>query len=409
MHDVIIIGGGPGGSTTASFLSRAGRKVLLLEKESFPRFHIGESLLPYNMPLFEELGVMPAIKEAGFLPKYGAEFALASGNKSNTVGFDRGCFTEHKEAIQVERSRFDKILLDHARGLGAEVRENCAVTSFQADELGVKASTAQGEFSASFLIDASGVWNFTGQKEKCSHYYPEHRKIAIFGHFEGVDLNTEGRPGDTLITRLEEAWFWLIPLSPTRTSVGLVIDVERYKSSGQDKETLFEKTVERSPFLRARMQSAKRVGVLHGMSDFSYRNRRFVSPRLIRVGDAAGFLDPIFSSGVYLAMLSGKEAAKEVDLALRHKATLTRGMKRYEKRLVRYMDVYWRIIERFYTHHFMELLMQPEPVLRLPCAMNAVLAGRVDLPWKIRWRLSALFALGRLQKRWPVVPRLRFG
>src|SRR5580698_7159501 len=189
--EVIIIGCGPGGSSAATYLARAGKRVLVLEKEIFPRFHIGESLLPYNQKIFRELGVLPAIQAAGFPRKVGAQFFLGNGSISTRFVFTRGKFTREPEVVQVERAKFDHILLKHARSSGADVREGWTVlkTVSGADGVTVEARDADGKtqvFQASFVIDASGRSNLTGNQENLRVVHPRLKKLAIFGHFEGV-------------------------------------------------------------------------------------------------------------------------------------------------------------------------------------------------------------------------------
>src|SRR6266850_4974882 len=193
-YDALIIGGGPGGSTAATFLAREGKRVLLLEKERFPRFHIGESLLPYNRRIFEEMGVLPALEQAGFPRKFGAQFHLGNGSKSVQFVFRQGRFTREPQAIQVERAKFDHLLLEHARKSGAEVREGWTVQKFKnaAESVCIEATDANGQahsFSGHFLIDASGRGNMTGNQEGLRVIYPNHRKVAVFGHFSDVKLD----------------------------------------------------------------------------------------------------------------------------------------------------------------------------------------------------------------------------
>ncbi|MEM7385266.1 MAG: NAD(P)/FAD-dependent oxidoreductase [Verrucomicrobiota bacterium] len=408
IYDAVIIGGGPGGSTTASYLARAGRKVLLLEKEHFPRFHIGESLLPYNMGLFEEMGILPMIEKAGFMVKNGAQFALGNGRKHVQVAFAEGSFNEHGQAFQVERSRFDELLLRHAGALGAAVREGVAVEEYEIGSETVRVQAGGESHEARFLIDASGTHNLTGNREGLREAYAKFRKLAIYGHFKGVPLPEGRKQGDIIIVRLEEAWFWMIPLAADRVSVGLVVDQGRFREAKENPEAFFRRVVSEGSLVSERMAKAEVIGKWHTVTDFSYRNKRFVSDRLIRVGDAAAFLDPIFSSGVYMAMVSGKTAAGAVDEALAKGKSMVPAMVRYEKNLQRGMALYWDLIEKFYTKPFIEMLVQPEPYFRMPCALNSVLAGRLDLPLAVRLRLKLFFTLVWLQQRFPIVPRLRF-
>ena len=409
-HDVIVIGGGPAGSSAATMLAKSGRRVLVLEKCKFPRFHIGESLLPYNREVFDDLGVWEKIREAGFMVKRGAQFWMADGSRHNRLDFSRGSFTRFPDSFQVERAKFDHILLDHSRECGADVREECTVRKHHADETGVTvtwsdASGTEHTARASFLIDASGLANLTGDRE----YYQEHRKIAIFSHFANVDMPCGDETGDIVLVRRKNSWFWMIPLDQTKTSVGLVMDKADYQAHGGTPKEVFEEAVRSTPAANMRFARAEAVEPHRVAVDFSYRNKSLVSPRVVRVGDSAGFIDPIFSSGVMLAMTSGRDGAKAVDEALAMKLAMTPALRRFEKRTWRNIGLYWRFISKFYQLHFAQLFFQPLNKHRMVCAINAVLAGRTDLPFNIRWRLDLFFLLVRLNRHIPVVPRIPVG
>jgi FADH2-dependent halogenase len=410
-YDVIVIGGGPGGSTAATYLAKAGRRVLVLEKEVFPRFHIGESLLPYNTPIFDEMGVTPALEAAGLMKKFGAQFHIGNDSKSLALVFRNGKFTRHTSAYQVERARFDDVLLKHAGKCGAEVREGCTVTRFDANEsaASVEVKNAQGQIEtvhARYVIDASGRGNLTGNQMGIRDFHPRLRKLSVFGHFAGVRLDDGEKGGDTVIVRLENKWFWIIPLSREKVSVGVVMDKDEFANAKKPASEIFNEAWQSSPVLRERMKEARLLGEIQSTSDFSYRNRRLTEPRLLRVGDAAGFMDPIFSSGVFLAMYSGKIGAETLLKTDESPARKEQLFRDFERRTYHGMDFYWEMVEGYYTKPFMELFMNPREKWDLPAAIVALLAGEVEGGWKIKWRLRLFFLLVKLQGRWPLVPRI---
>ncbi|HTA31072.1 MAG TPA: tryptophan 7-halogenase, partial [Candidatus Cybelea sp.] len=209
--------------------------------------------------------------------------------------------------------------------------------------------------------------------------------------------------------RLENKWFWIIPLSETKTSVGIVFDKDEFTQSDGIPQQIFQRWVDCSPPVSKRMKDARLLGAFQTTSDFSYHNRRLVSHRLLRVGDAAGFMDPIFSAGVYLAMWSGKLASELVLKSLARGQPSPSDFAAYEKRVRRGLRFYWRVVENYYTSPFMEIFLRPSNHYDLPSAVNAVLAGELEGGWSLRWRLEYFFLLVKIQRHFPIVPRIFFG
>ncbi len=412
-YDVIVIGGGPGGSCASTYLAKTGRKTLLLEKEIFPRFHIGESLLPYNRPMFEELGLTEKIKPHGFIKKYGAQFYLGNGSRFQKFVFSNGIYTRETEALQVERATFDHILLKNAQERGVDVREGWTVTRFREDDKGASVETTDPRgkshsFSSKFLIDASGRGNLTGNQEGLRIVHPKLKKLAIFGHFKDVMRDNGKNAGDTVIVRLENKWFWLIPISEDKTSVGCVMDQSEFAAAKESPAAIFERIWRSSPVMVKRMEKAEQILPLQTTSDFSYYNSRYVGKRLLRVGDAAGFMDPIFSAGVFIAMNSGKMAAQTIDELLESNGHIASRLSHYEKKLRESMQFYWEMVHSFYTTAFLEVFFNPKERFKLASAVNAALAGELEGGFNLRWRMRLFFFIVRAQAKFGFLPKVSF-
>ena len=410
MYDVAIIGGGPAGSTAAALLARAGRRVIVFEREKFPRFHIGESLLPFSMKAFTRLGLHEKFLRAGFMKKFGGEIVGACSESGTKFYFKDGYRSQTDHAYQVTRGDFDKVLLDHAAECGAEVHEETSVdrVEFSNDEveLGIKCNGSFHSIRARYVIDASGRTSVLGRKFKIKKTYDHLQKLSIFAHYDGV-WRAEGIDGTlTVLIRAIDRWFWLIPLSAERTSVGVVLDSEAFRNSKLRAEDFLEQALSEQPIIAKRMTDARRVSQVYVEADFSYRSARLHGDRWLLAGDAAGFIDPIFSSGVFLAVFSSELCADILNEVLDHPRKARRLFAGYERAVNRAMDIYLRFVNAWYTKEFIEVFLAPRNILGLAPAVNAVLGGNVGNSFPIRWRMWVFYFLVWLQRHHPIAPRL---
>jgi len=409
MRDVIVIGGGPAGSTASTLLAQRGFDVLLVERERFPRFQIGESLLPYNNDLLDRLGVTPKLERGEFFPKYGAEFVTGDGEIGYTFRFDRNLPKEYHRTFQVKRADFDLLLLRNAAAHGVEVREETAVTSVQLDDEQAAVRLANGEaLEARFVIDASGHGSIIGQRYGEKSEIESLKKVAFFAHYRNVP-RPEGRDaGNTIIVVLRDSWFWLIPITAELMSVGIVVDRDHFVNCGLPPEELLARTICETPYMAARMNNAERVTQVYARKDFSYAMKRMVGPNYALVGDAAGFIDPIFSTGVFMAMKGADVAAGAVEQRLRRGSM--RLLRKYERSLNGALHRYFRFISNFYRREFLEVFMQPQNKFGLLPAIVGVLAGNIftkNIPDRLR--LELFFALIEIQRRSGVIsPRIEW-
>ncbi|HKR63586.1 MAG TPA: NAD(P)/FAD-dependent oxidoreductase [Thermoanaerobaculia bacterium] len=403
MRDVIVIGGGPAGTTAATLLAQRGLAVTLLERERFPRFQIGESLLPYNNDLFARLGVAGELEQGDYFPKFGAYFVTGDGSVGYGFRFDKRLRDPYRKSFQVKRAEFDHLLLKNAIKHGVDVREETPVTSV--DLSNPDKAIVNGDLEARFVLDASGHGSVIGSRVGAKEDVASLKKIAFFAHYKNVP-RAEGRDGgSTVIVILRDAWFWLIPVTADVMSVGLVVDRDHYRACGLEPQALLEKTIADAPWVAERMKNAERVTQIYARKDFSFRMRNLAGPNYALIGDAAGFLDPIFSTGVFMAMKSADMVVPAVVERLNNGST--RMLHRYQKDMSRGLDQYFRFIEQFYRREFLELFLQPSERWGLLNAIVGVLAGDIFARRDNRLKLAVFFALVRLQKwRGSIAPRI---
>lgn len=409
--DVIVAGGGPAGSTLATRLAQAGRKVVVFEKERFPRFHIGESLLPCSMPMFRELGVLPKLSDGRFLPKYAAEFVTADGSQKQRYAFADGLVPGTPSAFEVDRAELDQVLLEHAAEQGARVEQESTVVRFDCSlDKGVDvvvraADGTETMHHAEVLVDASGQSALLPSRLGLREMEPALRNFAVFSHFEGAARASGEREGDISVVLVNEGWWWVIPLRGDRTSVGLVGPAKGLKGTKPDEAFLAAKMAE-TPYLAERFAGARRVAPVRTLSDWSYKSRALAGDRWLLVGDSGAFIDPVFSTGVYLGMTGAFEAARAIDKALRTRRFERAAFDGYERGMRTLVGTYTDFVKGFYTPEFAELLLHPSDALGLRRAVTSVLAGHATKSFGIGVRVALFHLLVRANRRLPLVPRM---
>lgn len=410
--DVIILGGGPSGATAGMKLARTGLSVLILEKESFPRFHVGESMMPIMLEMTRELGLGERCDRLDQVPKHGAEFAFPQTPDEDSLRFrfDQSLSDGPIVSLNIERSRYDKLLLDGARESGCDVRDGTRVQSIQRlahHDVAVK--FAGGQAKAKWLLDATGQATLLAKHLGTKKPILSHRKTAFFGHFTGVERLKGDEEGYPTIVMFEEGWFWIIPINKTVTSCGLVLKQDVIKRIDVPRDQIMRWAVQRTPMMARRLRNATFPDMTSSnmTSDYSYRCRPYAGPGYFLVGDAAAFLDPIFSTGVAMGMAGAMQAAKLIQEVDAGKATPASACKKYTRFLEGSSKHLFSLVNSFYVHRFRELMMNGQGPAQMQRAVVSLLAGHVfpKPAWKLIWRFRFMQLCAELQRVLPMVPR----
>lgn len=412
-YDVAVLGGGPAGAIAATHLAQRGRRVLVLERDRFPRFHIGESLLATCNDAFAAVGLTDKVRAAGYQVKWGATFITHDGSHDRYADFSASRELAEPQTWQVERARFDRMLLTHAAEAGAEVREEHRVltTEFDASGVTVTARDAAGashRFRAAAVIDASGRAGLLSRQLGLRREDPQLPNIAVYAHFRGVPPLEGRRRGDIrIVARHDAGWFWVIPISDELMSVGVVLPKPLFDRLPRGShEGMLRHAVAETPVMAELMRQAELVWEARVEKEFSYSTSAYAGDRWLLAGDSGSFLDPVFSSGVAIALESGLEAARAADQALTRGDLSARSFRRFDARQRARYEAFRRFVLAFYTPSFRDLFFQPAANPAFFRAVVTVLGGRWRPTLPTRMLIAIFFAIVRLQDRFDLAPRI---
>jgi flavin-dependent dehydrogenase len=358
-YDVLVIGGGPAGSTASTVLAQHGRRVLLLEREKFPRYHIGESLLPFCYFPLERIGMIPRMKASAFPRKYAVQFVTQDGRVSAPFYFHK--HMQHEAAVtwQVLRSRFDQMLLDNAREKGVEVREETEAVELLREDGRVSGAAARPnggdryEVRAAMTIDASGRGALGIKQNDWRKWDPMLNKVAVWTYYHGALRDPGIDEGSTTVAYVpDRGWFWYIPLPDDMVSVGVVAERDYLFDQGNDLATIFAREVQKNTWIRDHLAAGEPTGEYRVTKEFSYRSQHCGEDGLVLAGDAFAFLDPVFSSGVYLALRGGELAADHVEQALRANDVSAARFESYARRMCYEIESMRKLVYVFYDKAF---------------------------------------------------------
>jgi flavin-dependent dehydrogenase len=377
-HDVIIIGGGPGGSTLAAFLAKKGYDVAIFEREAYPRFHIGESLLPASMPIFKETGFYETLAGGKYIKKYGARFVDYQTEEEIYFGFEGGINADIPMAFEVERRDFDSDILAHAVKCGATLYQPEDVKDVSFFDSHVSVRTWKGEeVEAKYVVDATGRSALIGRKNQNRVPHEDLNNVAVFSHFAGVKRKSGKNEGDITIGLLpDRSWSWIIPFQGGKTSVGVVSNSTVFKATPDLSQYLIDR-LEESAILKDYMAGAERTQEVTVISNYSHHCAEYYGDRWMLIGDAAAFLDPIFSSGVHISVTSAKLASRVLEECLKTGASIrASGLgAKYQQELNLGIKRFHNLITMFYTSNFVAAMKKTISRPHTYAAFTSAIAG----------------------------------
>lgn len=358
-YDAIVVGGGPAGATAASVLARHGRSVVVLEKDKFPRYHIGESLLPFCYFPLERIGALDKVKNHGFTKKYSVQFVNPEGKQSQPFYFFNHMQHEAAQTWQVWRDEFDLLLLDHAREQGAAVFEETAAKALIEENGVVRGVVAEGrdgerfELRAPITIDASGRGTFAQGRQQWRKMDAFLNKMAVWTYYKGAMRDEGYAEGATTVAFVpEKGWFWYIPLPGDTVSVGIVAERSYLLRHGREPETIFNAEIQSNTWIEEHLAAGTQTGPFYATGEYSYRSEFCARDGLVLAGDAFAFLDPVFSSGVFLALRSGEMAAQTAEQALREGDVSALRFKEYGETVCEMIEAMRKLVYAFYDVNF---------------------------------------------------------
>jgi flavin-dependent dehydrogenase len=418
--DVLVIGGGPAGTTFATTMKNRGWSVTLLEKDRHPRFHIGESLLPMNLPILERLGVLHEVRGIG-VPKLGADFTVGNSGMSELTFYFRDALgNSPPQAFEVRRSEFDQVLFENSRRAGVDTIEGMRVTSVAAGISGnheVQAVDEQEKmhcWTTRYLVDASGRDTFLARENGWKTRNEKHASAAVYGHFRGVKRRPGADQGNISIYWFPHGWIWMIPLRDDVMSIGAVCRPDFLRTRTGSLDQFLRHTIDSLPETESRMTGATPILPAQATGNYSYYSDRMSGPGFLMVGDAYAFIDPVFSSGVYLAMNGAERGVAVAEAWLSgNRTSYLMALRKYEKMTRRGIATFSWFIYRFTSPAMSNLISNPKNVLQVVQAVISMLAGDVyanhsvrqrllvfktiyNISWALNWRKCFSFRRARL-------------